>query len=82
MTTVVGSRRLERAEKRVAILERMIEDRTRDLFLSNERLQRANAYLTELYSILPESLLVVRFDGSIRDVNDATVELLGVPADE
>ncbi|MEZ4416325.1 MAG: ATP-binding protein [Gemmatimonadota bacterium] len=76
-TATVEARRLERAERRVAILEEMIEDRTRALFLSNERLQRANAYLMELYSVMPEALCVVQHDGVVRDVNDALVELIG-----
>lgn len=52
-------RRLERAEARVAILEEMIETKTRELFTSNERLRAANVQLEQLIETVPGALLVV-----------------------
>jgi len=73
-------KRLERAQQRVATLEKMIEDKTRALFLSNQSLQEANDYLTDLYRVMPGALLVVDSEGRIKRANRAAIELLRPPA--
>jgi len=71
-----GERQLVRAKQRIAILERMIEDTTRDLYQSNEELRDANGYLTHLYRVLPGALLVIEHDGVVRDLNEAAAAML------
>ncbi len=44
-------RRLQREKQRVAILERVIEDKTRELFLANEALQQQNQTLEQLVEL-------------------------------
>ncbi|HEY2732894.1 MAG TPA: ATP-binding protein [Polyangiales bacterium] len=64
------------AEEKVALLEQMIEGKTRELSLANEKLRAANDYLTELYHVMPNALLMVTETGEIRQVNRAALELL------
>ena len=71
----VLTRRLQRAQRKVAVLEAMIEDKTRELFLSN-------AKLSELHRVMPGAVVVMQPDGSIDQVNDSALELLGYSRDE
>lgn len=74
----MAQRQLARAQARITILEAMIENKTRELFLANEELVEANSYLTELYRAMPGALLVVTTEGLIGRVNRAASLLLGV----
>lgn len=49
-------RRLQREKQRVAILERVIEDKTRELFLANEALQQQNQTLEQLVELRTSEL--------------------------
>ncbi len=83
MSEEVLQKRLARAKQRVAILEGMIEDSTRALFLSNEELKGNLSYLRKLQAMIPAAVVVVRKDGSLREMNRSAHELLGVdPVDD
>ena len=69
-------RRLERARRKVELLETMIEDKTREIFFKNEALRRTNASLVELQRLMPGALVVTDAEGTIETVNAATLELL------
>lgn len=77
MTPDQSARRLQRAERRVEILEQMIEDQTRDLHAANRRLNRANADLATTQQLMPGALLVIDGGGYIVRANDATRAMLG-----
>jgi len=47
MSEDVWKRRLARQRRRVELLEQLIEDKTRELFLANQRLQQSNTHLEE-----------------------------------
>ena len=63
-------RRLDRSQRKVAILEGMIEEQTRELFLANER-------LASIIRATPSALIVAGSDGTIRVINEATRKMLG-----
>lgn len=69
--------KIERLKQQVAILEGMIETRTRDLFLVNRELQQAAAFLEGVYSAMPSALFVLDAEGTIQTVNLAARTLLG-----
>ncbi len=69
--------KLLREKKKVEVLEKMIEDTTRDLYLSNERLQLANQYLQNIMESMTDALVVVSPDGTIHMINKATIKLTG-----
>jgi two-component system sensor histidine kinase/response regulator len=52
-------KRLERARRQVSILEGMIEDKTRSLYLAEIELRRKNSFLASVIDTLPGSLLVI-----------------------
>jgi len=69
-------RRLERAEQRVAILEAMLEERTRESYLASAQLRAASISLTELFRAVPGAIIVIGSDGLVEAVNDETLRLL------
>ena len=80
MTTV--ERRLGRAERRVEILEQMVEDTRRDAAMLTRDLVMANAELETTQRLMPSPLVVVDGLGLVVHVNRATVELLGYEEQE
>jgi two-component system, NtrC family, sensor kinase len=82
VTTDALARKLERAERSIAILEQMIEDKTRELFLTNESLLSSNQDFSDLLDVMPGALVVIDSVGTIRRVNRSTLELLGYAKDE
>jgi two-component system, NtrC family, sensor kinase len=78
MTTLdpaVLARRLARAEERVAILEAMLEDRSREVYLAAQRLQATTDSLTELFRAVPGAIFVFGADLRIEAVNGESVRL-------
>ena len=78
----VVRRKLARAEKKTAVLESMIEDKTRELYLSAQKLASKVAYQQALYRIVPNALVVASSDGLIKDVNDSALRLLAYERDQ
>jgi PAS domain S-box-containing protein len=70
-------RRLCRAEERVQILERMLEDRAREAFLASEQLRTTERSLAELFRAVPGAIIVIGESGLIEAVNGETMRLLG-----
>jgi two-component system, NtrC family, sensor kinase len=85
MTTkdpTVLARRLARAEQRVAILETMLEDRAREVYLASQRLRATTESLTELFKAVPGAILVFGADGLLEAVNGETLRLVGASEGE
>lgn len=77
MNPEVLQKRLARSQQRVAVMEGMIEDATRALYLSNEELRENVGYLEKLQEMLPTAVLVVGEDRLVRSANQAASALLG-----
>lgn len=73
----VLARRLARSQERVAILETMLEDRAREVYLASQRLQATTESLTELFKAVPGAILVFGADGLLEAVNGETLRLVG-----
>ena len=82
MSATTTERKLARAQRQVALLEEMIETKTREVYEANRELRTAHENLTELHRVLPSAIVVVGNDRRIVDVNPATLELLGRSRDE
>lgn len=70
-------RKLAKAEARVGILERMVEDKTRQLFVANRGLLEANHFMEEVLRSMAGALLVVDRDRKITLVNDRLLRMTG-----
>ncbi|MEK6725767.1 MAG: ATP-binding protein [Deltaproteobacteria bacterium] len=75
MKEEILEKKLERERQKVNILEKMIEDRTRELYIVNEYLQNIN-------NSMADTLIVVNPDGTIRSANRAALNMLGYTEDE
>ncbi|TPV93214.1 MAG: PAS domain-containing protein [Myxococcales bacterium FL481] len=69
--------RLERAEAKVQILEAMIEDKTRDLFLANRQLSAAASALRAVHEAMPAALFVTDESLRVVETNEFAASLLG-----
>ncbi len=74
----VTAKRLARAEQRVAQLEALIEDATRELYLKAEALQVSRDGLERLFDAMPGPVLVLDEALSVTRFNRAALQLLGV----
>lgn len=74
--------RLSRAQERITILEAMVEDKTRALFMEQDRLHRSNEQLRDVLEAL-SSLIIVTNDQLVVEIANAEVEVvLGLPRDQ
>ncbi len=73
----VVAKRLARAEQRIEILERMLEDRTREAYFAEGQLKAASESLTELFRAVPGAIIVIASDGLLEAVNEETLRMLG-----
>ena len=70
-------RRLSRARSQIAILEQMIEEKTRTLFLAQEELRVKSRFLESVLAGMPNAVIVADEDDRITAVEGATAELTG-----
>lgn len=69
-------KRLQRAQEKIRALEKLIEDKSRKLYLSNENLQLTNKYLEDVVTAMLNSLIVTDATGAIQTANEAALTLL------
>lgn len=71
--------RLMRAERRVELMTRLIEDRNLDLGISLEQTHSVRSHLAGLHHALPGALVEAGADGVITGTNTGVQDLLGYP---
>jgi len=77
MTEARWRARTEQARRKVEILEQLLEDKTRALYLVNEELRSANEDLVQMYEVMAGALLVVDAEGTILRANRAARAIVG-----
>jgi PAS domain S-box-containing protein len=82
MNEEILRRRLQRLQERVDALEQMIEDRSREVFVANEKLRATAEFHDQVYKTMPSALVVFDQDGVIEAANDGTAKLLGYSKEE
>ena len=81
MTPVeVLQRRLARAQNKVETLESLVENRSRELFVTNEGLQASNRFMSAILSSMAGGLIVVDASWRISLVNRRLLSLVDRPA--
>ncbi|OGQ57114.1 MAG: hypothetical protein A3J24_07510 [Deltaproteobacteria bacterium RIFCSPLOWO2_02_FULL_53_8] len=75
-------RQYKTALKKIELLERLIEDKTRELYIAKEELKTANLYLQGVIQTVVDALVVVNREGKIQTVNKAAIDMLGISEDE
>ncbi len=75
-------KKLQRAQQRIEILERMVEDQSRDLYEANRSLRDANGFMSEVLNSMAGTLVVTDADLNVRLVNQDFYAQLGYERDE
>ncbi len=82
MKEIILNQRLERANKRISTLEKMIEDRTREVYLEQEQLRQAHTYVNKILETMQSSVIVVDEHNFISSANSTTFSWLNyIPED-
>lgn len=76
MKLEVLNKKLERAKLQIDLLERLIEDKTREAFYANDQLSRTVQSMNKLYRAMPSAMLVVGADGEVVQCNKTALRLL------
>lgn len=74
--------RLRRAERRVEILEKLVDERSRELAIIEEQAKAVQSFLVRLNDVIPGALISVTPQGVITRVNFGVQELLGYEAND
>ncbi|MEM9202262.1 MAG: ATP-binding protein [Actinomycetota bacterium] len=69
-------RRLARERERAAVLEQMIEDKTRSLYLAHEEISLAKRFQESVLRCMDSAVIVTDQDGVITSVSGTTAELV------
>ncbi|MCB0334690.1 MAG: hypothetical protein KDD62_00250 [Bdellovibrionales bacterium] len=70
-------KKLERAEKKVEILEQMIEEKTRELYFEQQKLMRSKTFLEKILNTVNASILVTNSEYIVVLSNAAADKILG-----
>lgn len=82
MDPAVAEKRLAHTQAKLAAMEKLLEDKSRDLFTANQEVEKTNDHLQNIIRSMLSSLIVTDAQGVIQTANQATLELLGYTADE
>jgi PAS domain S-box-containing protein len=80
MNTATESRLKKKTDtlsKKINILEEMIENKSRDLFLRNSQLESLNDYLDGIFDSMLDMVFIIDFNGMIKKTNRSAREGLG-----
>ncbi len=75
-------KRLDRATAKIEILEKMIEDKTRNLYLAQDELRANNDFMAGVLGSMVSAVVVTDADAVVIDVQGATEELTGRTRDD
>ncbi|MEZ6004822.1 MAG: ATP-binding protein [Planctomycetota bacterium] len=76
MDPEILKRRLERAEAEIRGLEQLIENKTRDLYLSQESLRQSTQFLNNVLGAMANALVILDGRGNIQELNKAAERML------
>ncbi|MCC6952966.1 MAG: PAS domain-containing protein, partial [Deltaproteobacteria bacterium] len=68
--------RLRRAQRKIEILEKMIENRTREVFVEQAQMRKTRDYFASIVESVQNALIVLNEKLEIVSVNSAAVHLL------
>ena len=82
MDPAVAEKRLARTEAKLEAMEKLLEDKSRELFMANQETEKARDHLQNVIRSMLSSLIVTDAGGVIQTANQATLDMLGYTADE
>ena len=82
MSSSALEKALKRSKEKIAILEKIVEDGSRELYLEKEELRSLNQYLSQILETMTDAVIVVDCDLTIKVVNKSAAALLEFSSDE
>ena len=82
MDPAVAAKRLTRIQAKLEVMEKLLEDKSRELYIANREVEKTNDHLQNVIGSMLSSLIVTDADGTIQTANQATLDLLGYTAAE
>ena len=82
MEPALAEKRLVETQAKLKAMEKLLEDKSRELFSANQAIEKTNDYLQNVIDSMVSSLIVTDAQGLIQTANHATLELLGYAAEE
>ncbi|MCB0331162.1 MAG: PAS domain-containing protein, partial [Bdellovibrionales bacterium] len=73
----VIEKKYERAHRKVSLLEKMIEDKTRELYLEHQKVEKSNQYLSRILQSMAGGVIVTDHTFTVVLVNGAAAIILG-----
>jgi PAS domain S-box-containing protein len=75
-------RKLERLKRQNELLEAIVEQASREAFVTGERARAAAESLREIFGAMPGALLIFDRDGCIEEANETAAAMLGYDVEE
>ena len=82
MEPALAEKRLADTQAKLEAMEKLLDDKSRELFSANQAIKKTNDYLQNVIDSMVSSLIVTDAQGLIQTANHATLELLGYAAEE
>ena len=82
MDSAVAAKRLTRIQAKLEVMEKLLEDKSRELYIANREVEKTNDHLQNVIGSMLSSLIVTDAEGTIQTANQATLDLLGYTAAE
>ena len=82
MDSAVAAKRLTRIQAKLEVMEKLLEDKSRALYIANREVEKTNDHLQNVIGSMLSSLIVTDAEGTIQTANQATLDLLGYTAAE
>ena len=82
MDPAVAAKRLTRIQAKLEVMEKLLEDKSRELYIANREVEKTNDHLQNVIGSMLSSLIVTDAEGTIQTANQATLDLLGYTAAE
>jgi len=75
-------KKLEKMTQKVRLLEKMLEDKTRNLYYKNKDLLDSKSFVDNIIKSMVDTLIVLDSEANIQKINQATLDLLGYQKNE
>lgn len=74
----IARKRLQRATAKIAVLEGMIEEKTRNLYLAQEQVREKSEFLESILTSMPSAVIVTDLDNTVTAIGGSTTALTGL----
>ena len=82
MDPAAATKRLTHIQAKLEAMEKLVEDKSRDLYIANQEIEKTSDHLCNVTNSMLSSLIITDAEGTIQTANQATLDLLGYTSAE